>query len=485
MAGNEIAVEILPDRLVRDPTKAIARFFWPGSQQRACTVIDRVLDLEPGAAETLLQECLVLFGGRHDELPAIFEDHYEQATGRVCLLRKPSREQRRLIGAYFTMEYTYASAAFFNPSMVPAISQEGVVAGSVRFVMSLRAVGEGHVSSIVFRTGILDERGAIRFDPVPARSKRLRHVEDRTFRKGAFLQKLVEAGAYTDVAGEVLDRLGDEFALSELAAALDAISTGSDPGRVESTADMMMWLARSNYRIMLPEGTRLSEMVLFPISENESNGVEDMRLVRFQDDGGARRYYGTYTAYNGSCILPQLMEASGDGQAEVHTLGGRYAANKGMALFPRRIGGWYAMVSRHDGENMYLLTSDNVRFWNSAVPLAAPKFAWEFIQVGNCGSPLETDAGWLLLTHGVGPMRQYTIGAALLDRDDPSKVLGRLESPLIVPGASERGGYVPNVVYSCGGMIHNGRLVIPYGVGDVETAFATVSLSDLLERLSG
>lgn len=486
MADDTIAVEVLPDRLVRDPAKAITRFLWPGSQARAVEVIDRVLDLDPQVTSELLAWCLEVFGGRHDGLPVIFEDHYEQAKAHLCLLREPSPEQRQLIGAYFTMEYTYASAALFNPSMVPAFSQEGVAPGCVRFVMSLRAVGEGHVSSIVFRTGQLDADSRVQLDPVPATQRRVRHIEDRRFTRSAFLQMLIEAGVYTDVAGQVLDRLGEDFALSDLAAAVDATRAAGEPGRADSAADTIMWLARSNYRLRMPPGTKISEMVLFPNSDNESHGLEDMRLVRFEDDRDGDRYYGTYTASNGSCILPQLMEAAGDGSAaEMHTLSGRYALNKGMALFPRRIGGRYAMVSRHDGENLYVLTSDSVRFWNDAVPLAQPRYAWEFFQIGNCGSPLETDAGWLLLTHGVGPMRQYAIGAALLDRDDPAKLLGRLQNPLIMPGPNDRGGYVPNVVYSCGGMIHNGRLVIPYGVGDVETAFATVSLSDLLERLCG
>jgi predicted GH43/DUF377 family glycosyl hydrolase len=210
-----------------------------------------------------------------------------------------------------------------------------------------------------------------------------------------------------------------------------------------------------------------------------------MRLVRFVDDDGRVRYYGTYTAYNGSVILPQLMELKDDRTAEVHTLGGKYAVDKGMALFPRRIDGWFAMIARHDGRNLYLMTSDNVRFWNEAVRIQEPHYPWEYVQIGNCGSPIETDAGWLLITHGVGPMRRYALGASLLDLDDPSKVIGRLNLPLLLPLTDERAGYVPNVVYSCGSMVHNGTLVIPYGISDVETGFATVSLTDLLERLCG
>ncbi|MHC4136721.1 MAG: glycoside hydrolase family 130 protein [Planctomycetota bacterium] len=479
-----IPVQRLRQRLRRDAGLTIARFFWPGSPQRAAAVIDRVRKLDPETASRLLDSCLDDFGERYDDLPGIFEDHCTEAVERVAATDAVSRERRQLIGAYFTMEYAYASAAFFNPSIVPAQDQSDVPAGSVRFVMSLRAVGEGHVSSLVFRTGLIDDRGGITIDPVPPQSRRLKVVEDRTFMKRRFRRKLIEAGAYSDLADVVLDRLGEAFALSDLERALENVRvTLDDEAKLAGTDDAMRWLAHSNYQVKAPEDAALSQLVLFPLSENESNGLEDMRLVTFTDDDGSARIYGTYTAYNGSRVLPQLMEIKGQRTAEMHTLSGRFAVNKGMALFPRRLRGRYAAITRHDGRNLYLATSDNIRFWNEAELIQEPRYPWEFVQIGNCGSPLETDTGWLLLTHGVGPMRRYCIGATLLDRDDPTRVIGQTSEPLLLPLPEESGGYVPNVVYTCGAMVHNGTLVIPYGISDVETGFAAVALPELLAGL--
>ena len=486
MERIDIAVQRLPYRLERDPSRTIARFLWPSNAERAASVVKRVMGLDLQTVSRLLASCVEDFGERYDDLLGIFEDHFDEACCSVRLDGEPTPDQRHLIGAYFTMEYTYASAAFFNPSIVPALDQGNLPPGSTRFVMSLRAVGEGHISSIVFRRGVINAACEITFEPVPEKSRRLTVVENRTFTKGAFLQKLIEAAAYTDLAGVVLQRVGDSFTVSDLVAAIhETRETLDEPARLTRTEDDMLWVAHSNYQVQVPEDADLTQLVLFPLSENESNGVEDMRLVLFADDDGSVRYYGTYTAYNGSSILPQIMELRGDRTAEVHTLAGKYAVDKGMALFPRRLDGWYAMISRVDGERLYLMTSGNISFWNEATVIQEPKRPWEFVQIGNCGSPIETDAGWLLLTHGVGPMRRYCIGASLLDRDDPTRVIEQLPKPLLVPAPHERGGYVPNVVYTCGAMIHNDVLVIPYGISDVETGFATVPLADLLERLCG
>jgi predicted GH43/DUF377 family glycosyl hydrolase len=488
MPKTETALPVrrLPQRLSRDASRTIARFFWPPSPRRARSIVKRVMRLGPETVSRLLESCVQDFGDRYEDLLGIFGDHYRAARDQISFSHEPTPDQAHLIGAYFTMEYAYASAAFFNPSMVPAADQSGLDDGSTRFIMSMRAVGEGHISSIVFRRGVLDRDCNITIDPVRQRSRRLRVVEDRTFPRERFRRKLIEAGAYGELADAVFAGVGEEFTVSELTESIGKVRASlPDPSGLASVTDMMMWLAHSNYQVKAPPGAELSELVIFPISENESNGIEDMRLVRFVEDDGSVHYYGTYTAYNGSVILPQLMELKDDQTAEVHTLGGRYAVDKGMALFPRRIDGWYAMIARHDGRNLYLMTSDNVRFWNEAVRIQEPRYPWELVQIGNCGSPLETDAGWLLITHGVGPMRRYALGAALLDRDDPTKVLGRLEQPLLLPLADESAGYVPNVVYSCGCMIHGDTLVIPYGISDVETGFATVPLPDLLERLCG
>lgn len=479
-----IPVKRLSHRLRRDAGLTIARFFWPGSPQRAAAVIGLVKSLDQDTASRLLASCLEDFGDRYDDLPGIFLDHYEQAAERIAVTGRLSPGRRQLIGAYFTMEYAYASAAFFNPSIIRARDQDGVPGGAVRFLMSLRAVGEGHVSSLVFRTGLIDADGGITIDPVPPQSRRLRVVEDRTFMKRRFRLKLIEAGAYSDLTDVVLDRLGEAFALSDLERALENVRVGlDDQAQLTQTDDAMRWLAHSNYQVQAPVDAELSQLVLFPLSESESNGLEDMRLVTFTENDGSTRIYGTYTAYNGSRVLPQLMEIKVRGTAEMHTLSGRYAVNKGMALFPRRLDGRYAAITRHDGRNLYLARSDNVRFWNEAELIQEPRYPWEFVQIGNCGSPIETDAGWLLLTHGVGPMRRYCIGATLLDRTDPTRVIGQTAEPLLLPLPEESGGYVPNVVYTCGAMVHNGTLVIPYGISDVETGFASVAVRDLLAGL--
>ena len=486
MPEVELAVRRLPQRLSRDSTRTIARFFFSGPE-RARPIIEHVMGLDPPAVKAQLASCLEDFAGRHEDLLGKFDDHFEKACSLVGVSIDPTPQQRQLIGAYFTMEYAYASAALFNPSMIPAPDQEGLAPGHTRFLMSLRAVGEGHISSIVFRTGVLDPECNVTLESVAQRSRRLHVDEDKEFDKQQFLRKLIEAGAYSEQTGDVLDRVGDCFTIRELGAAVEEVRAATDdPAGLATTADTLMWLAHSNYRIETPLDASVSELVIFPSSPNESNGIEDMRLCRFVDDDGSASYYGTYTAYNGSRILPLLMELLPDEHAaEVHTLGGKYAVDKGMALFPRRIGGWYATIARFDGKNLYLMTSDNIRFWNKAVRIQEPRYPWELVQIGNCGSPLETEAGWLLITHGVGPMRRYCISASLLDLNDPTKVIGRLSKPLLQPLPDESSGYVPNVVYSCGSMVHNGTLVIPYGISDIETGFATLPLNDLLDRLRG
>ncbi len=481
----QLSVQRLPQRLPRDATRTIARFFWPGGPEQAEKLVDHVLELPAADVSRLLDACVKDFDERYEDLRGIFEGHYDRASARLGRGDDLSMQQRQLIGAYFTMEYAYASAALFNPSMVAIPARSELPPGSSRFLMSLRAVGEGHISSIVFRAGVIDADCGLTFDPVPARSRRLRVVEDRQFTKVIFRRKLAEAGGDTELAGLVLDRLGDQFSHSEMECVIRKACHGvQDAEAFAATTKTLRWLAESNYMVTAPQDAEISELVVFPLSGNEANGIEDMRLVRFIEEDGSARYYGSYTAFDGSAVMPQLMEIR-DRTAEVHTLAGRHAVGKGMALFPRRLGGRYAMLGRFDGRSLYLMYSDSLTFWDDAVLVQEPQYPWQLVQIGNCGSPIETDAGWLLLTHGVGPMRRYSIGATLLDRDDPSKVLGQLRDPLLMPLADQKGGYVPNVVYSCGAMVHADCLVIPFGVSDVETAFATVCLSELLQHLVG
>ncbi|MEM6749831.1 MAG: glycosidase, partial [Planctomycetota bacterium] len=331
---------------------------------------------------------------------------------------------------------------------------------------------------------VVGPRGEVAFDPPPQYSSAMRAHTDRFFDKNLFFYKLIEMGAYTDSASLVLQRLGDRFTFGELdqAVADAGPDAHGDPAFLEAAANMR-WLARSNYELVFPPHAEPADLVIFPTSENESRGIEDARLTRFVDDNGGVSYFGTYTAYNGVRALPQILETQDFHTVQVHTLNGRYVQNKGMALFPRKIDGFYWMISRLDGENMFAMKSDNVHFWNEAQLLCEPVYPWEFVQIGNCGPPIETPEGWLLLTHGVGPVRRYCIGAVLLDLDDPTRVIGHLPEPLIAPREDERDGYVPNVVYSCGALAHAGHLILPYAVSDSATTVATVELQPLVDAL--
>lgn len=483
MAAGPLVVKRSPVRLIADASLTITRLFWPGSD-RARNVIDRINALDDDQVCRLLDSARADFAHLHDGLENIFLAHYERVAKRVEMPANATHERKLYIGACFTLEYAFASAAMFNPSMTPAIDQSDLEPGSLRFVMSLRAIGEGHLSSIVFRRGIVQANGGIVMEPAGPYHEPLRRAEYERFSKAKFRVKLAELGVRDAIMEVVLRRLGERFTAEELREAINGPQALVDGLlRSDSESAGFEWLAGCDYDIETsPEGS-ITEVVLFPICEAESQGMEDMRIVRFTDDDGSVRYYGTYTAYNGRQTLPQIVEMPELNVARVRTLHGRCARNKGLALFPRKVGGHYMMSGRIDGENLFILQSDNVHVWDEAVKIQEPQFPWEVIQVGNCGSPIETEAGWLLLTHGVGPMRRYCIGATLLDRDDPTRLLGRLAEPLLMPTAEERKGYVPNVVYSCGGLIHNGLLVIPYGISDAATGFATVSLDELLARL--
>jgi predicted GH43/DUF377 family glycosyl hydrolase len=307
-------------------------------------------------------------------------------------------------------------------------------------------------------------------------------VPNVSYEKGMFERKLRELGLVGDFTRQTLEALGDSFTLEQLRASATRVvdRLGARDQHTEAVARKTLMLAQSNYEVQFPPDSRLSERVLFPTTPSQSNGIEDARFVLFQNDDGTRTYYATYTAYDGKMILPQFIETPDFLHFKFITLNGPAVRNKGMALFPRKVQGRYAMLGRQDGENIHVMFSDNLHFWNSTQLLLQPKFPWEFIQLGNCGSPIETEAGWLVLSHGVGAMRKYCIGAFLLDRDDPAKVIGRLREPLIKPNENEREGYVPNVVYSCGSLVHGRQLIVPYAMSDYAATFATLSLADVL-----
>ncbi len=481
MAQSTLKVVRRPIRLVADPVRVIARLFIPGREARVHSIIDRVLRLSDREVLTVLERVLQNYSPRHRDLKEVFDKHFAAVAHHLNGRADLSQERRWVLGAYFTMEYSVESVALFNPSMVLHPNQEGMTNGAARFVMSLRAIGEGHISSIQFRSGVIDPAHGITFNPVLRFAATAQPVDDKTYEKRTFFLKLIEMGAYKAFADPIIQRLSEHFTIADLKSAIEEVRpTHHYVDTFDELAENMLWLTRSNYQLDFPPDSLISERVIFPVTENESRGIEDARFVRFTECDGSVTYYATCAAYNGFRSLPQFIETPDFRHFKIHTLNGVCVQDKGMALFPRKIGDHYVMVARQDGENMYLLRSENLFFWNQADPLHSPAEPWEFVQTGNCGSPLETSEGWLLLTHGVGPMREYQLAALLLDLEDPSRVIGRLREPILIPIADERDGYVPNVVYSCGAMIHNDNLIIPYGLSDTSTGVAFVSLPDLL-----
>ena len=476
---------VLPDasRVLAKPFLLGEEILLPG-QSRADLLMRRVLAIPDAQVAALNAEILGRFASRHRDFTAVLEQHFEAVADYLEDGEQISVARRLLIGAYFTHEYSIEAAALFNPSIVPAPDQNGVEAGSVRFVMSLRAVGEGHLSSIEFRSGVLDADAGVTLDDVGPYVVGGRRSPPRYFHKPHFSAKLLELGAINELSAGVLQRLDARFTLDELEASLGALETRGPPAAIWfETAKIIRVLASSNYITEFPPDSRLSERVIFPAGPNETRGMEDARFVSFTDVDGGTKYYATYTAYDGFSILPQLIETDDFVRFNISTLNGAAAQNKGMALFPRTIDGKYFMLSRKDRENLHLATSSDVHQWDDVAELYRPQHPWELLQIGNCGSPIETEAGWLVLTHGVGPMRRYAIGALLLDLQDPHRVLGHLPEPLIEPAEDERAGYVPNVVYTCGAIVHAGRLVIPYGFSDCGVAIASLAVEDLLEVL--
>ena len=467
-----------------DSARVIIRPFIPGKPQIVARILRRALALSEAEADAQLQSLLVEFASRHFDIESVLLAHFEKVRAHISQQPPLSRVRQLLIGALFSGEYALESAALFNPSMVPHPDQSGVPAGGLRFVMSLRATGEGHISSIEFRTGLIASDGAITVEPISRFVTAPEIVPNPTYRKKPFTTKLHEMGFDGGHAGNVMAPLAESFSLHELDESVARVRRESKPtGRdLRRALECCRWLADSNYELDFSSKLALSERIIFPVSPNESNGIEDARFVRFTDDDSVM-YYATYTAYNGRVILPQLIETQDFLHFRVLTLNGNAVQNKGMALFPRRIGGRYAMLSRQDDENLFIMLSDNPHHWSDPQLLMRPVEMWESVKIGNCGSPIETEAGWLVITHGVGPMRKYCIGAALLDLNDPTKVLGRLREPLLAPEPNEREGYVPNVVYSCGSLLHGRELILPYAMSDKVSAIASVSLDDLLAAL--
>ncbi|WP_026783041.1 glycoside hydrolase family 130 protein [Pleomorphomonas koreensis] len=423
-----MTLQLLPLRLHAAASRVVVRNFQlateprglnPASQARARRIIDTVQAMDNRTVQAELSLVMADFENRHREVRRFFEQRYAGIAADMGIVEPLRDAEQLLIGAYFCHEYSFEAAALMNPSVVPHPDQSGLAPGEIRFLLSLRAVGEGHISSITFREGVLDAQGELR---------------------------LAEESRY-------------------------AVAS-----RPEIGEDGKVWVVRDG------DGP-LDETVLLPVTPAQRNGLEDLRLVRFQDPGGEELWYGTYTAFSGTSIASELLITRDFRRFELRPLSGSAARNKGMALFPRKVGGSYAMLGRQDNENLFLIRSDDIFHWDEGERIAGPLHPWELIQIGNCGSPIELDEGWLMLTHGVGPMRKYAIGAMLLDKDDPSKVLARSRVPLLSPSDAEREGYVPNVVYTCGALAHAGRLFLPYGIADSAVGFASVEIAELLAAL--
>jgi predicted GH43/DUF377 family glycosyl hydrolase len=476
-------------KFLPDPSRVIGRFCY-FSNERGKNIIISVLAMSDREVLNALNQVLRRYSRRHRNISKLFETHFIKLAGLFNELGikpvKINQSRKALIGSYFTMEFSIESAAFFNPSIVEDPDQSGAGFNEKRVILSFRATGEGHISSIVFRSGIIDNNNNLIVEPVGEMLAEAERIKRHIYNKKSFIKKLDEMRDFDNKLSPVfvLEKLGDRFTYGELKRAVEETRKTHKltPGK-ELIINQMVWLARSHYEIKFSLDSAISERVIFPISDAEKNGIEDARFVRFTDEHNEVIYYATYTAYDGMSILPKLLSTSDFYKFKGMPIHGELAQNKGMALFPRKINGKYAILCRIDGINNYLAFSDNINVWREAKLLQTPKYSWELVQVGNCGSPIETEEGWLVITHGVGPMREYVLGASLFELNNPQNEIGRLKTPLLASNSEEREGYVPNVVYSCGSIIHNKHLILPYAMSDYASAYATVDLNELLTEL--
>ncbi|RYF19819.1 MAG: glycosidase [Flavobacteriales bacterium] len=481
-----IPIERKSVKVYPDPKRVIARFFFNGDE-RGKDVITKVLTLSDeqvfGIVSPLLQE----YSKRHRNITKILLRHCKKLKSLFASMdidyRELEEHRRLLIGSYFTHEYSIESAAFFNPSIIEDPDQSDLEDGEKRLIISFRAVGEGHISSIIFRRALIDRNNNITVIPAGDYIDEAEIIRNATYNKKLFLEKGLMSLIDKDVLEKLNAKLEDQFDYTTLKKVIgEAQQLEQDPEK-DVEFEKVLWLSDSYYEIVFSLDTDISDRVIFPISEFERKGIEDARFTKFTHDDGSQAYYATYTAYDGHIIIPKLLKTKDFYDFTIGPLFGKGAQNKNLALFPRKINGKYAMLSRIDGINNYIMYSDKINIWENPILLQEPKYSWEFVQIGNCGSPIETDKGWLVITHAVGPMRRYCLSACLLDLDDPTKEIGRLNEPLLTPNPDEREGYVPNVVYSCGSIINNGQLIIPYGLSDYSSSFATVDIDKLLDRI--
>ena len=485
----QVTVTRKDSKFLPDPSRVIARFLYT-SDERSKDIIRHVMAMSDDEVNIALSQVLRGYARRHRNISAIFETHYNKLDNLFKELKikqnNNNKSRKALIGSYFTMEYSIESAAFFNPSIVEDPDQSQLGPDEKRVIFSFRATGEGHISSIVFRSGIIDKNNDLVVEPVGIMLAEAERIKRHIYNKKSFIKRLDEMSDFDNKISPifVLEKLGDRFTYGELKRAVEETRETYDLSASKRLIiNQMMWLAKSHYELDFSLDSAISERVIFPTSETERNGIEDARFVKFTEDNGEVIYYATYTAYDGITILPKLLETKNFYHFKALTIHGEIARNKGMALFPRKIKGKYAMLCRIDGVNNYIAYSDKLNIWREARLIQVPKFHWELVQIGNSGSPVETKEGWLVITHGVGPMREYVLGASLFDLDDPEKEIGRLKTPLLVPNDEEREGYVPNVVYSCGSVIHIDNLIVPYGMSDFASTYASINLPELLEEL--
>ena len=471
-----------------DGRRVVIKLFVPGEdaqlvQNRASSLIERILRLDEPETAQLLDEVLTRFAGRHHDLLGVFQHHYELLQHRVPAEIELSPTARTLIGAYFSHEYSVEAAALCNPSMVPHPDQSGLEPGELRVAISLRQIGEGHISSIGFCSAILGPNDRIRMEDRGGPLMIGQRVGAQHYKNQLFAA-LIDAEVDNEASAYVVSALPERYTDEEFE---DVI--GHLPGELlarpttQETLDRIRHLVASDYAVTFPCAVPLHQRVMWPATPAESNGMEDARFVQVQDPDGRHVYQATYTAYDGRHISGRVVFSRDLRHFEVTTLHGPAARNKGMALFPRYVGGRKLALCRSDGETLGLAVRDGQHRWQHASPLLVPGRGWDLIQVGNCGSPVETEQGWLVITHGVGPMRRYAIGAMLLDLENPERVIADLPEGLLDPDEVEREGYVPNVLYSCGGLIHDGRFWLPFGASDVRVGFASIPLDRLLSRM--
>ncbi len=473
--------------LFPDSSRVVGRYFMNG-EAATKDMLALVLAMTDSEVHVALGQTYREFASRHRSISSLFKRHFNNAKpiieGMDVDVKKISYERRQLIGSYLTMEYSIESTAFFNPSIIPDLDQTYLEEGETRVIMSFRATGEGHISSVVFRRGIIDKNNDLKLMGI-GKSMDLAEVSrKKSYHKGRFVKKMEEMKIPEEYSKIIVEDLPSHFDYYVLKKSVNKILMDPEISDNKRLAlEEITWLVDSYYDIEFHRDSDISERVIFPISESESNGIEDARFVHFTDDDGTVTYYATYTAYNGHTILPKFLSTDEFWKFRIMPLHGKGAMGKNLALFPRKINGKFAMLSRMDGVNNYIMFSDRNTLWTDPILLQKPKFPWEFSKMGNCGSPIWTEKGWLIITHGVGPMRRYCIGASLFDLEDPTKEIGRLKEPLLMPLENEREGYVPNVVYSCGSMIHNNNLILPYAVSDYSTTYAVVEMDALFKGL--